>query len=50
MNSTNLDEKINKVIKKNFGVFALPKKIYYIKKLPKTKSGKILEDYFGFNN
>ena len=26
----------------NFGAFALPKKVYYINELPKTRSGKIL--------
>ena len=25
-----------------FGAFALPKKVYYINELPKTRSGKIL--------
>ena len=41
-NIETLNDKINLVIKKNFGVYALPKKIYYLNKLPKTKSGKIL--------
>ena len=41
-NETNLDEKIFKNIVSNFGAFALPKKIYYINELPKTRSGKIL--------
>ena len=40
--STSMDDKINLAIKKNFGVFALPKNIYYLDHLPKTKSGKIL--------
>ena len=40
--SKDLDEKINLKIKSLFGVFALPKKIYYISELPKTRSGKIL--------
>ena len=26
----------------NFGSFAIPKKIFYVKELPKTRSGKIL--------
>ena len=25
-----------------FGIFALPKKIYYLSEMPKTRSGKIL--------
>lgn len=40
--SVSIDDKINLAIKKNFGVFALPKNIYYLDHLPKTKSGKIL--------
>ena len=38
----NLDNKINKMILSNFGSFAIPKKIYYLSELPKTRSGKIL--------
>ena len=37
-----LDEKINRTIVDNYGSFALPKKIFKISELPKTKSGKIL--------
>jgi acetyl-CoA synthetase len=37
-----LDNKINSIIKSNFGVYALPKNIYYLRELPKTRSGKIL--------
>jgi len=37
-----LDEKINSKIKSIFGVYALPKTIYYLSELPKTRSGKIL--------
>ena len=37
-----LNKEIKKKIVSNFGVFALPKEIYYIKELPKTRSGKIL--------
>lgn len=37
-----LDEKINNKIKSIFGIYALPKKIYYLSELPKTRSGKIL--------
>ena len=36
------DSKIFKVINSNFGSFAIPKKIFYIPELPKTRSGKIL--------
>ncbi len=38
----NLDQKIEDKIYSNFGSFALPKKIYYLSQLPKTRSGKIL--------
>ena len=41
-NNKNLDKRIFKNIVSNFGTFALPKKIYYINELPKTRSGKIL--------
>ena len=41
-NNKNLNKKIFENIVSNFGAFALPKKIYYIKELPKTRSGKIL--------
>lgn len=37
-----LDDQIIKKITNNFGSFALPKKIFYIQELPKTRSGKIL--------
>ena len=40
--SKDLDEKINNKIKSIFGIYALPKKIYYLSELPKTRSGKIL--------
>lgn len=33
---------LNKTIFDNFGSFAIPKKIYFVNDLPKTKSGKIL--------
>jgi len=29
-------------LKSNFGIFSIPKKIFFINKMPKTKSGKIL--------
>lgn len=41
-NTKNLNDKIDKIIINNFGKFAIPKKIYYVKSLPKTRSGKIL--------
>ncbi len=37
-----LNNEISKKIVSNFGSFALPKEIYYINELPKTRSGKIL--------
>jgi len=40
--NNNIDGKISDVIVSNFGTFALPKKIYYLSELPKTRSGKIL--------
>jgi acetyl-CoA synthetase len=33
---------IKKIITENFGTFAIPKKIFYIPEMPKTRSGKIL--------
>ncbi len=38
----NLDTSINKEIISHFGSFAIPKKIYYLSEVPKTRSGKIL--------
>ena len=38
--NNNIDGKISDVIVSNFGTFALPKKIYYLSELPKTRSGK----------
>jgi len=37
-----LNNRISEKIVSNFGAFALPKEIYYIRELPKTRSGKIL--------
>ena len=37
-----LDQIIKKIITKNFGIFAVPKNIFYIPEMPKTRSGKIL--------
>ena len=38
----NLNEKIEKIIISTFGTFAIPSKIFYVKQIPKTRSGKIL--------
>ncbi|MDC1049673.1 AMP-binding protein [Candidatus Pelagibacter sp.] len=38
----NLTTDIEKVIISQFGSYALPKKIFYVNQLPKTRSGKIL--------
>lgn len=38
----NLSNTILDNITSNFGAYALPKKIYYVNELPKTRSGKIL--------
>ena len=37
-----IDNQINNLIDTVFGSFALPKKIFYLPELPKTRSGKIL--------
>ena len=37
-----LDQIIKKIITENFGIFAVPKFIFYIPEMPKTRSGKIL--------
>lgn len=42
VSKNNLNKKIEETINANFGNFALPKKIYYVNELPKTRSGKIL--------
>ena len=39
---------INKIIISNFGNFAIPKNIFQIKELPKTRSGKILRRLLRF--
>ena len=41
-NNNKLNSQITKKIVSNFGAFALPKEVYYISELPKTRSGKIL--------
>ena len=38
----NLYQAIKKIITENFGNFAIPKRIFYIPEMPKTRSGKIL--------
>ena len=42
VSSTKATKIIEREIFSNFGSFALPKKIIYVKELPKTRSGKIL--------
>lgn len=42
INQTKFKNILNKKILDNFGSFAIPKKIYFVDDLPKTKSGKIL--------
>ena len=42
VSNKNLDIKIENLIISNFGSYALPKKIFYVNQLPKTRSGKIL--------
>ena len=42
INEIKLKNILNKTIFDNFGSFAIPKKIYFVNDLPKTKSGKIL--------
>ena len=40
--NNNINNIISNKIASNFGAFALPKEIYHIRELPKTRSGKIL--------
>tara|TARA_Y100000591_G_scaffold330135_1_gene360307 strand:- start:1656 stop:3392 length:1737 start_codon:yes stop_codon:yes gene_type:complete len=40
--SNKVSKEIETIISTNFGSFAIPKRIYYVEELPKTKSGKIL--------
>ena len=42
VSSSNVDDTIENKIISNFGTYALPKKIFYVLELPKTRSGKIL--------
>ena len=37
-----IHDKLKKILINNFGTFAIPKKVFILKELPKTKSGKIL--------
>jgi acetyl-CoA synthetase len=37
-----IDKEINDTINANFGSFAIPKNIFYVNSIPKTRSGKIL--------
>jgi acyl-coenzyme A synthetase/AMP-(fatty) acid ligase len=41
-NNKFLKEKINKKLISFFGTFALPKNIFFVENLPKTRSGKIM--------
>ncbi len=38
----NINDKVEKKIVSNFGTYAIPKKIFYVNELPKTRSGKIM--------
>lgn len=40
--SNSLERNISQAIKGNFGTYALPKNIFFVRELPKTRSGKIL--------
>lgn len=42
VSEVNLDKKIENLITSNFGAYAIPKKIFYVDQIPKTRSGKIL--------
>jgi acetyl-CoA synthetase len=42
INKADIINKINNEIIKNFGSYALPKKIFFLSALPKTRSGKII--------
>ena len=41
-NKTDITNKMNNELIKNFGSYALPKKIFFLSALPKTRSGKII--------
>ncbi len=40
-NSKNIDDKINALIKEKCGIYAVPKQIVYLEKMPKTLVGKV---------
>ena len=40
--TTKIENLVKKILKDNFGSYALPQKIFILNELPKTKSGKIL--------
>jgi acetyl-CoA synthetase len=42
VSKVNLDNQIEKLIISAFGSYALPKKIFYVPQIPKTRSGKML--------
>ncbi|MBL7001776.1 MAG: acetate--CoA ligase [Nitrosopumilus sp.] len=42
MNSNNLEKEISNKIRNDIGAIATPKQIYFVSKLPKTRSGKIM--------
>ena len=42
VSDVNLDKNIEDMIISNFGTFAIPKKIFYVNQIHKTRSGKIL--------
>ena len=42
VNSDNLEKEISEKIRKDIGAIATPKQIYFVSKLPKTRSGKIM--------
>jgi acetyl-CoA synthetase len=42
VSNVNLDSQIEKIIISTFGTFAIPRKIFYVDQIPKTRSGKIL--------
>ena len=42
VSNANLNPQIEKLLISVFGTYAIPKKIYYVEQIPKTRSGKIL--------
>ena len=41
-NHDNLEKELSEKIRKDIGAIATPKQIYFVSKLPKTRSGKIM--------